>query len=128
MAEGNIEGQHVPVVLFPRFTSLVGQALFYGFAIDVSEYAAAELSLWRGLLIDPGGGVPTFKFYFQESTDRDSWQACYGTSSGYDPGDDTEIAASFKFRKRWFRAYVNLQGTNPSVTCWAQGFFIRRES
>jgi len=124
MATPDYSGRLVPVVLFQRFTSLLGAGSFEGFAFDVRAYEGARINMWRGPLV--GSGSPTFSFFFQESTDRNTWVACEGTSAGEDPGADTESQVTFALSKRWFRAYVALAGTQPGVTCWAQGFLIKR--
>ena len=120
------EGQLVPIVLFPRFTSLLGATTFYGFAYDVRAYSAVRVTMWRGPLV--GDPSATFKFYFEESTDRVNWVACNGTASGEDPGENAESQGSFAVTHRWFRSLVTMQGLSPppGVTCWAQGFLFQR--
>ena len=67
-------------------------------------------------------------FFFEESSDRDGWADCSGASGGEDPGPNNEVQVPLTFSKRWFRMSVVLGGTDPGVTCWAQGFLVNRET
>jgi len=120
------QGELVPLVLLPRYTSYVGASTFVTIAMDVTEYQTAIVNIWRGKLT---GSSPTILLTFQESTDQVNWTTCAGTNvAAYDPGQETEGQASATIAKRWFRVQVVLGGTSPAGTCWAVGFLEQRLS
>lgn len=117
-------GEFVPLVMLPRYTSLVGTGDFTTIGMDVSEYSSAYLNCWRGALT---GTSPTFAIVFEESTDQVTWSTCTSGGGG-DPGASTEQQYNPTLKKRWFRIKVTLGGTGPAVSCWAIGFLEKRES
>lgn len=123
------EGRQVPVVLLPRFTTLLGRAkeTFPTLPLDVTAFEGARITLWRATM--HGTNTPTAYFHLEESTDRLMWSPCGTTGEDGVEIDaaETEQAVAFVFTKKWFRARVELKGTNPAVTCWAQGFLLRRQ-
>jgi hypothetical protein len=120
-------GELVPLVLLPRYTTLVGAQEFVTVGMDVTDYANAIVNVWRGPLT--GTNTPAVLFYFQESTDQVNWTICAGTSgSGQTPGSGQEAQYTATLTKRWFRLRAVLSGTDPAVTCWAVGFLEDRLS
>ncbi len=122
------EGTLVPIVLFPRYTTFVGAtgSEFETLPVDVSPFEGARITLWRAAM--QGTSSPAAKFHFDESTDRNEWTACEGTpSGGTEIGTDVEVVVAFAPRRKWFRLRVHLVGTNPAVTCYAQGLLVRRQ-
>jgi hypothetical protein len=119
-------GELVPLIMFKKFTTLSGEADFSTAGMEVSQYTQAILGAWRGKLL--GTATPTFGFTVEESTDQLSWTECSGTNTSEDPGEETEMQIVATLSKRWFRLTASLTGTDPSVTCWALGFFEKRES
>jgi hypothetical protein len=121
-------GSLVPLVMLPRYTTLVGQ-LFGAFTtvpVEVADYQKAILTLWRG----PIRAGATFNLACEESGDREAWTTCSGTSiltqSTLPENDDKVVTATLT--KRWFRMRIAL--TNPSgaqATFWAVGHLERRE-
>ena len=118
-------GELVPVIMLRNFSTFSGATSFTTAAIEVTGYTKAILSAWRGKLV---GGSTTFVFKAEESTDQESWATCAGSNTSVDPGEETEVQCSATLKKRWFRVKATLTGTNPSATCWAIGFFERRET
>ena len=118
-------GELVPLVLLPRYSSYVGASNFTTIGMEVSDYSAAIVSVWRGKLTGTG---PTFGITFEESTDQQNWTTCTGTTPNADPGQELEAQYTATLSKRWFRAKVTLGGTGPAGTCWALGFLEMRES
>lgn len=116
-------GISVPVVLIPRFTTYLGAADFLSYALDVSAYDALRLTVWRAPLV---GTSPVFGLSTYESLDRVTWVECLGPQDE-DPGAQSEVQYEWRFQSRWFRLRLALGGTQPGVTCWAQGFFTKRE-
>lgn len=53
-------GIQVPVVLYPRFTTLYGTLALEGYPIDVSAYEAIHLNTWTTPV--GGGGVASLMF------------------------------------------------------------------
>ncbi len=111
------------IVFLPRFSTLVGASSFTTQPLDVSRFASAQFQLWRGPL---RGTDPTFLCYLEESLDADHWVLGPSTPTGYDPGTDDPTLTrpklfSYAFRLRWFRVRVELGGTDPVATCWAEG-------
>ncbi len=111
------------IVLLPRFTTLVGASSFTTLPLDVSKYGSAQFHLWRG----PLRGTPAgFLAYLEESLDAEHWVLGPSTPTGYDPAiDDPTLTRpklfSYGFRLRWFRIRIELSGTAPGCTCWAEG-------
>lgn len=116
-------GVSVPVVLIPRFTTYVGAADFLSHALDVSAYDTLRLTAWRAPLI---GTSPAFGLSTYRSLDRVTWEECSGPQD-QDPGDRTEVLYEWPLEAKWFRLRIALGGTQPGVTCWAQGYFTKRE-
>lgn len=117
-------GERVPVVLVPRFTTFVGASDFVPFVLDVTAYAALELTVWRAPLV---GTTPIFRVFCYESIDRVLWSECSGPQ-GDEPPESVETPYVWQLTSRWLRLRLALGGTNPGVTCWAQGFLVRRET
>jgi hypothetical protein len=121
-------GEQVPLVMIPRFTTYGGAETFTTIPMDVTDYQAATLSVWRGALVS----ATTFQVTAQESTDQEVWSTCAGTNcSNYDPLLETEGQVVATIKKRWFRLRVVLAYTAgtpyPLATCWAVGFLEERE-
>ncbi len=115
-----------PAVIIPRFTTLTHTGLAYQYftlPVDVSAFDRGLITGWRGVL---SGTSPQFGFAFYESIDRITWHECDGTSGLDDPGEAQEKPYSFLLSRRWFRMGIMLSGTGAMVTCWAQGFLMRR--
>ncbi|MCE9637730.1 MAG: hypothetical protein K8T90_18680 [Planctomycetes bacterium] len=111
------------IAFLPRFTTLVGASSFTTLPLDVSRFGSAQFQIWRGPL---RGTTPTFLAYLEESLDAEHWVLGPSTPTGYDPATDDPTLVrpklfSYGFRLRWFRVRVELGGTNPGVTCWAEG-------
>ncbi len=119
-----MSGRQVPIVIVPRFTTFVNNTPPYiTLPLDVRAYSGANLVAWRGTL---NGTSPVFDIHFYESMDREDWTQCTGDEGG-EIAATTETLFSINFTKKWFNVAINCTGTNASVTCWTQGFLIRRE-
>ena len=127
-----MSGELVPLVLLPRYTTYAGKpgsgnTYFSTIALDVTQYQNAIMNVWRGKLV--GSTTPGVTFWFEESTDQDSWSVCDGSpggGSGGDPGENTETQYTLTLKKRWFRVKAELGGADNVVTCWAVGFLEER--
>jgi hypothetical protein len=113
----------VPVVIAPRFTTLVGNGTYSTLPVPVAGYERLVLSFERGNLVGTGGSVNVL---FEESNDGSNYEDC-GGDSWSDPGAFVEGRFTIEFTKAWFRVSVSLAGTAPGMTYWAQGHFELRE-
>lgn len=116
-------GDRVPIVLIPRFTTYAGASTFFSYALEVGAYSELTLTAWRAPLVGSGA---VFQLSVEESLDRTEWQDCAG-SQDVDPGTNVEAPYAWPLTQRWMRTRLVLAGSSPVVTCWAQGFLIRRE-
>jgi hypothetical protein len=111
------------IVLFPKFTTLVGKqsesTSFTTTPLDVSRFGSAQFQLWRGPISVPG--TTPFRAYLEESLDGEAWTSPPGTGNGFDPGESAAKTFSYAFRLRWFRLRIDFKG--EFVTCWAEGLF-----
>jgi hypothetical protein len=129
------QGELVPLVLLPRYTTYAGlpttgtpataPLYFSTIAMDVTEYQNAIVNIWRGKLV---GTTPGVAFTLEESTDQVNWTTCSGTTAAFDPGENAETQYTAILNKRWFRIIVLLGSTTTVVTCWAVGFLEQRLS
>jgi hypothetical protein len=118
-------GELVPLVMFPRFSTLCGSGTYATLGMDVTEFQNAILNCWRGALY----AGTTFSMAFEESTDGVNWTNCTGAAPLDPTSTETQVTAQLK--KRWFRVTVTLGGSpTPAIyaaTCWAIGYLEQRE-
>lgn len=117
-------GLQTPVVFIPRFTTFVGPFVYHGLPIDVTAFSDAVLAVWCGPLVGSPPPAPTFSVQFQQSLDRVTWESI---GSAVPPPSNTETPILFVITQPWLRYEVTVTGPNSGVTCWLQGFLIRRE-
>ena len=118
-----LDGQLVPVVLYPRFTTFVGEGVpFRTFPLDVAAYEGAQLSFWRGPML--GDMSPILKFFLEESQTQDKWTIL---GSAVEPGEAVETLVDVTFTRKWFRVTAEISLGPGYVTCWGQGFLVKRE-
>ena len=121
-----MEGELVPVVLIPRFTTYIGSSAFASLALEVERFSGGSVSLWRGPLI--GTGSPTFTAFMETSEDGVDWVSQNG-ATGYSPGANGFLPVTLGtlgLPRRLFRIRVVLTGTGVAVTCWCAGSLVRR--
>lgn len=125
-----VAGKNVPVVLLPRFSTFVGPTPCWSAPIPVSPYVSVAFDFWNAAMNGaPAAGV---QVDVQESNDLlerqgNTWDTCAGGSPwvrGPGPG---QAPLSAVLTKAWMRIGVTPLGTQPGVTCHAEGFFERRE-
>lgn len=121
-------GRLVPLVFFPRFTTLAGAAGggqdFTTAGTDVSAYSTAVVTVWRGAIV--GSITPAFRIWFQDSTDQQVWSLCSGSPSPGDPGENQRIVYTLSLSRRWLRARVEAGGADNVLTLWAMGSLEER--
>lgn len=115
------KGRLVPVVMIPRFTSYIGiSTKFVSVPLDVSDFATATLTVWRGPLL--GSASPSFELTVGSSQDGVTWT----TEDTSDPGDNATDVLTISIKRRYLRVSVELTGVDPAVTCWCVGALERR--
>lgn len=93
---------------------------YYTVPLDVSRFGSAQFQVWRGP--DAGGdALATFKVFIEESLDGVAWSAGGTIPNGYQLVPNTVASFSYAFRLRWFRLRIEMYGSSPIVTCWAEG-------
>jgi len=113
-----MKGEQVPLVMVPRFTTLVGAGEFATAPLDVQRFARVVLTVWRGYLL---GTSPTFHLYLEVSHDAPTDAADWVQLDDLTLNDDQAATIDHSLTRRWLRVRVVLGGTNPWVTCWASG-------
>jgi hypothetical protein len=113
--------EKTPVTFLPRFTTLVGATSYTTSPMDATSRQSVQLQVWRGEIAS-GGADGTFSVFVEESLDAENWTQGPSAPVGYDPGDGEAQFFDYCFRLKWFRLRVELGGTDPIVTCWAEGF------
>ncbi len=125
-------GQLIPLVLLPRYTTLVGSASgtqeFTTTPMDVTPYQEAFITVWRASLVGPSAPGPTLalKCWFEESIDQVGWTVCAGSPGGVGPTDNQQARYGVTLTKRWLRMRAKLAHQNNIVTCYAIGFVQER--
>jgi hypothetical protein len=119
-----MNGEILPLVMLPRYTSFVGATSFKTAPLESSAFANATLTLWRGKLV--GTGTPTFTAFFETSNDTVTWSSL--VPAGVDPGEDTALVVATPLKQAWFRLKIVLTGTNVGVGCWCAGHVELRVS
>lgn len=108
------------LVFLPRFTTLVGETTFTTAPLDVTGQAGTQFQVWRGPIRNTGG-TPAFTLYIEESLDAESWALGPSTPQGFPILENATQFFAYSFRLRWFRLRIYVSGTNPMVSCWAEG-------
>lgn len=105
------------LILLPRFTTFAGATTFETPPMNVRAYGFALIDLaLAGALGSPLAGLSVA---VEESPDLGIWQLV-GTLA---PGSATQVAFAFE----WMRLKVTVTGTDPVVSCWSVGNFVRRQ-
>jgi hypothetical protein len=115
-------GRRDPIVLVPRFTTLLGPEVYHGPPRPVRAWSRADLVFWRSPF---HGATPTLTFKVEVSSDLVVWE----TAPGGDvviPSPNTEASFEVTLAKPWMRYAAVLGGTGSGVTLWVEGFAIRR--
>jgi len=132
---GEEVGRLVPVILFPRYSSLVGPGdegppdhSYKTAPVNVEPYANAKLTFWRGAMVG-GAAMNPFKAYFEESHDALTWTEA--TVSPSQPVTTVNAVGDYvvSFAKRWFRIRIHTAANGSgvvSVSVWMAGVFETR--
>ena len=123
-------GMAVPLILVPRFTGYVGAGTYATAPLDVTAYARAFVTLWRGPLVgDPGDGA-LFECWFEGSHDAQQWTRIVPMPPSpvittVDTSSDEEIPLT----RHWMRVVIRLTADSAfavGITCFAAGLLERR--
>lgn len=107
-----MQGEMVPVVLIPRFTSFRAGSDYDTAPLDVTAYD--RLVVMVGFSAQTGTDP---SFTFQDSHDGVTWFTLDTVTSS-----PTEVRVDLT--RRWLRVYVELSA--DVVTCWCAGSLRRR--
>lgn len=105
------------LVLFPRFTTLVGASIYTSAPVDVADFSAAQFQLWRSKIL--GAGSNPFRAFLEESLDAEAWSGTGNSTRCFDPGENQRMIFNYTFRLRWFR--IRIVTNSSLVTVWAEG-------
>ncbi len=115
-------GAESTIVLFPRFTTLIGASeglnTFSSLPLDVSGFGSAQFQVWRGGIKGPS---QEFTLYLEESLDGRTWVLGSSAPRPLEMQSAGTRFLSYAFRLRWFRLRVEFEGPDALVTCWAEG-------
>ncbi|MCE9634861.1 MAG: hypothetical protein K8T90_04075 [Planctomycetes bacterium] len=122
-----MQGEHVPIVFFPRFSTFAGAAgKYYTQPVDMLGFETASITVFRGMIT--GGGGPTVAFEFEQSTDLIEWESM---GPPFDPSSAGNVPATqqvgLPIARRYVRLYVVLGGADPVITLFAIGWAARTE-
>jgi hypothetical protein len=111
----------VRIVIFPRYSSLVGTTPVYSMPIDVREFSEANFVTWMGTGL---GSTPAeVAFVVQESADLSTWTDVGGIS----PSAGAETVTSVGFDLPWLRVKATVSGGDPGVSFWMTADIVRRD-
>lgn len=123
-------GIAVPLVMAPRFTGYVGPGTYATAPLDVTTYAAAYFTLWRGPLVGDTGTGALFECWFEASHDALQWTRVFPVPpAAVITATNTATDVSTALTQRWFRMLVRLTADSSNVvgiTCWASGLLEKR--
>ena len=115
-------GEKIPMVFFPRFTTISGTVPFSTTPIDMLGFGKSVMSFWAGEF--SGGTSPNVTFKVEQSADLNEWTAL-GTQPSPVPGQT--LVATYEPTQRYIRCTATLN-ENVTVTMWSVGYGERTES
>ena len=120
-------GEKVPIVFFPRFSTIVSTTEYITTPIDMLGFSSYEVQAWRGEISSPSSGLD-LKIRMEESADLTTWTSISGAETTVGMGNPVEIAQQTP-SMRYVRAVAYIDGwsgtTDGSVTFWAVGYAIK---
>jgi hypothetical protein len=121
-----VEGEHVPLAVFPRFTTLTSATTFWSAPLDLLEFQSWALTFFRSVIT--GGGSPTILFHVEGSSDLIRWDTVH---TPFDPSASNVEGSAQRFADtlhRYLRIGVELDGTtSPTVTVYVIGYAVRTQ-
>ncbi len=113
-----MEGEPTRVMIFPRFSSLVGPLTYTSAPLNARAFHRANLTMWRG----SGIGVTSFHVTLEGSPDLRYWKAV----NAWDPSADVETQSGDEIAWEWIRLSITIGGANSSVPLWVLAELLRR--
>jgi hypothetical protein len=117
-----VADRRLPVVFFPRYTTLVGSGSFPTMPLDVTEFEELDGLLWRSLLL---GATPSIHLGFEGSDDGTVWHSL--APGPVDPGAWTETLVPVQLKRRYLRAKAILVGADTAASLYMVGYLERRK-
>lgn len=118
-----LEGELIPLVMIPRYTTYTGADTFVTAPLEVSAYDTAILSFWTS---DLAGDDTTCEAALEESHDAYSWDQIGSPLAG----DHPAVVNTRDLTKRWMRMRITLTAGNTdafvAISCWAVGSLQKR--
>lgn len=114
-------GEKIPMVFFPRFTTITGSLTLETTPIDMLGFGAARMTFWRGETT--GGSSPVVNFKVEQSADLTKWAELLAVT---DPGQDGTALEHIVPTQRYIRGTVTMSD-NSTCTIWAVGYGERTE-
>ena len=124
-----MNGELLPLVMIPRFTSYVGEGTYTTVPLEISEFEGAAIEFWRGHLAGKAQGA-TFAAYLEEAFEASPPTLADWTTLASTTADNASNLYQVAFSQRYFRIRIVLvkDATNglAAITCWAAGTLERR--
>ena len=125
------EGERVPLVFHPRFTTLTATSPsteYITTPMDMLGFNSISVTTFRTKIT--GSGTPTIAFAYQQSSDLVSWADLIPV---FDPSGGINVAGEMNHDEPIARRYVRLKITiecsaEASVTLFAVGWATRTTS
>ena len=111
----------VRVVVFPRYTTLVGTTAVYTPPTDIREYGEGTFVTWMGTGL--GATPATVQLKVQVSSDLVAWSDAATIS----PGAGAETLTTVSFDYPWMRVKATVSGGDPGVCLWMRVELVPRE-
>ena len=111
----------VRIVVFPRYTSLVGVTPVYATPIDVREFGQAIFVAWMGTGF--GTVAATVGLVVQGSADLSVWHDIATIS----PSAGTESVQDWALSLPWLRVKATNSGSDPAVSFWMTVDLVKRD-
>ena len=93
----------------------------YSAPMDVRAYALVILTGWQGTGL--GSTPASVEFVIQQSPDLDNWSE----ETTFSPTAGEEESCTVRLLYPWVRVGMSVAGSDPGVSCWLVGEFVRRE-
>lgn len=114
-----MEGEHVPMSFFPRFTTLATTSVFWTQPVDLIGFSQIHVSVFRTSVL--GGGTTVGQFLFSQSADGIEWEEFATLDPGSDDTDDLDVPIA----RRFVRVGFQLAGDAPVCTVFCIGWAVR---
>ena len=112
----------VRIVIFPRYTALIGGPATYSGPLDMRPFSEGVLTGWQGTGL--GTTPATVEFTVQQSADLEFWH----DGTPFSPASaNSEVTATPVVGLPWMRVKADVAGADPGVSVYLVGDFVLRE-